>query len=82
MPTYEYKCKNCGKIFEAFHSMSKCPDIQCPACAGSVEGIISAGAGIIIKGNLRPSAGNSTTRCGNDAPCCGRDVPCESPQCE
>jgi putative FmdB family regulatory protein len=82
MPTYEYKCKQCGKVFEIFHSMSKHPDIQCPSCSGSVERLIGAGAGIIIKGNSGSSAKPNTTRCGNDAPCCGRDVPCDSPACD
>lgn len=82
MPTYEYKCKQCGKIFEVFHGMSKHPDLQCPACSGSVEMLISAGAGIIVKGNAGLSTAQSTTRCGNAAPCCGRDVPCDSPACD
>jgi putative FmdB family regulatory protein len=81
MPTYEYKCSQCGTILEVFHGMSANPEIQCPACKGEVERIIGAGAGIIVKGGSSAPAGTRSTRCGHDTPCCGRDVPCGESHC-
>ena len=51
MPTYDYKCKDCGHHFEAFHSMSADPLTECPECEGVVERQIGTGAGVIFKGS-------------------------------
>jgi len=50
MPTYEYKCKKCGDVFEVFHSMSSEPVKLCPKCGGEVKKLIGTGAGPIFKG--------------------------------
>jgi putative FmdB family regulatory protein len=50
MPTYEYKCKKCGNVFEVFHSMSSEPVKICPKCGGEVKKLIGSGAGTIFKG--------------------------------
>ena len=50
MPTYDYKCKECGYIFETFQKMSEKPLEFCPKCSGPVKRLISA-AGIIFKGS-------------------------------
>ncbi|AKH76426.1 zinc ribbon domain-containing protein [Leptospira interrogans] len=52
MPTYDYKCKACGQIFEQFHSMKDDPIKDCHLCGkkGEVERMISNGSGIIFKG--------------------------------
>jgi len=50
MPTYEYKCKQCGNLFELFQSMSAEPVKVCPKCGGEVVRLIGAGAGAIFKG--------------------------------
>lgn len=51
MPTYEYKCKDCGYEFEQFQNMSDKPLKKCPKCEGKVERIIGAGGGLIFKGS-------------------------------
>ena len=53
MPTYEYKCQKCGKVFEAFQKMndkhlSLCADKK---CRGNVKRLIGPGAGFIFKGS-------------------------------
>jgi putative FmdB family regulatory protein len=71
MPTYEYHCTQCGYRYELFQRMSDEPRSACPSCGGEGKRLISAGAGIIVKGkNTAP------TPCGNDSPCCGRGEPC------
>jgi putative FmdB family regulatory protein len=53
MPTYEYRCKKCGKSFEKLQSMSAAPLKTCPRpkCGGRVERLIGGGAGLIFKGS-------------------------------
>ena len=43
MPTYEYRCFECNRTFEAMHSMSAAPLQQCRLCGSpSIEKLISA----------------------------------------
>ena len=51
MPTYDYKCKKCGNVFEVFHSMNSDPVKTCPKCGGEVKKQIGAGAGTIFNGS-------------------------------
>ena len=51
MPTYEYKCDECGYKFEEFQSMTAVPLDLCPKCEGAVRRLISAGNGLIFKGS-------------------------------
>ncbi|MBN1695865.1 MAG: zinc ribbon domain-containing protein [Spirochaetales bacterium] len=89
MPTYEYKCDNCGHIFERTQGMNDMPVENCPRCRGPVKRLVTGGAGVIFKGSGFHSTDyksrnteNSKTRCGHDRPCCGRETPCEKPPCE
>jgi len=50
MPTYQYKCEDCGYNFEEFQKMSDAPIVLCPKCGGKVHRIIGTGGGIIFKG--------------------------------
>ena len=51
MPTYNYKCNDCGHQFSAFQKMSDNPVKECSQCYGLVRRIISGGSGIIFKGS-------------------------------
>ncbi len=51
MPTYDYKCLDCGHSFELFQSMSSEPVSVCPKCGGKVKRLIGPGAGPIFKGS-------------------------------
>ena len=52
MPTYEYKCKSCGKSLEVFQSMSDAPKRKCPACGKNMlERLIGTGAAVLFKGS-------------------------------
>ena len=51
MPTYEYKCLECGKTFEEFQNMTDDPLTECRFCQGEVKRLIGAGAGLIFKGS-------------------------------
>lgn len=51
MPTYPYRCRDCGHEFEEFQSMSEDALTECPECGGAIHRIISGGAGLIFKGS-------------------------------
>lgn len=57
MPTYQYKCKECGKEFEYFQSMSEPTLTEWPKeikreclCTAGVVRKIGMGSGVILKG--------------------------------
>jgi putative FmdB family regulatory protein len=69
MPTYDYKCNECGHSFEEFQKITDNPLEICPNCGGSVKRLIGAGAGPIFKGSgfyqtdyKKNSAGGSKTK--------------------
>lgn len=53
MPTYEYECLKCGRVFDVVHGMSESGPKRCvsPRCKGKVKRLISAGSGLIFKGS-------------------------------
>ena len=51
MPTYEYKCKECGHEFEEFQSMKDDPLSVCPNCGKpALKRLMGGGAGMLFKG--------------------------------
>lgn len=51
MPTYDYKCADCGRVFEKFHGMNEQPQVSCPECSSVNTGKqVSVGAGVVFKG--------------------------------
>ncbi len=80
MPTYEYKCEECGYEFEEFQNMNDKPIEKCPECNGKVKRLFSKDVSLIFKG----SGFYSTDYKRNDSQvktCCGRKEPCEKPPC-
>jgi putative FmdB family regulatory protein len=51
MPTYDYKCNDCGYRFEFFQSMNSETLKSCPQCKGELKRLIGTGAGPIFKGS-------------------------------
>ena len=51
MPTYEYRCHDCGREFEVFQRMSDQPGVPCPDCGRRAQRLISGGAGFLFKGD-------------------------------
>lgn len=50
MPTYEYKCRDCGHVFERFQGINEPAIAVCPECEGRVQRLISSGGGLVFKG--------------------------------
>lgn len=52
MPTYEYRCENCGNEIEVLQSIKDAPLTKCPKCGKeTLKKMISGGAGLIFKGS-------------------------------
>ena len=52
MPSYDYKCSNCGHELEIFHSITEGGRKRCPKCKKqTLKRLISGGGGIIFKGD-------------------------------
>lgn len=52
MPTYDYRCEDCGHTFDAFQRMSEDVLTDCPECGKpALRRLIGSGAGIIFKGS-------------------------------
>ncbi len=52
MPTYDYRCGECGHELELFQSISESPKRKCPACGRlKLRRMIGTGAAIIFKGS-------------------------------
>ena len=51
MPTYDYKCTQCGYDFEMFQTMSESHIKDCPECDGTVRRLVGGGSGLIFKGS-------------------------------
>ncbi len=49
MPFYDYKCKECGHVFEAVHTVDQTVD-TCEKCGGKVKRLFHP-VGIIFKGS-------------------------------
>ncbi|HEX9991386.1 MAG TPA: FmdB family zinc ribbon protein [Acidimicrobiales bacterium] len=50
LPTYEYRCRDCGEHLEVVQSFRDDPLTECPNCGGSLRKVFSA-IGISFKGS-------------------------------
>lgn len=52
MPSYEYECEKCHKVFEADQKITEPPLKECPEqdCGGGVKRLISGPAAFVLKG--------------------------------
>jgi putative FmdB family regulatory protein len=50
MPTYEYRCKDCGEHLEVVQSFTDDALTECPACGGSLRKVFG-NIGITFKGS-------------------------------
>ncbi|MGQ0617357.1 MAG: FmdB family zinc ribbon protein [Acidimicrobiia bacterium] len=49
MPTYEYRCRDCGEDLEVVQSFNDDPLTECPSCSGPLRKIFGS-VGIAFKG--------------------------------
>ena len=49
MPTYQYKCPECGHEYEKLQNINDDSRAKCPTCGTRGERVISGGGGLIFK---------------------------------
>lgn len=49
MPTYAYRCRDCGHQFDIFQRFSEDPLTVCPVCEGAIRRVIQP-TGVVFKG--------------------------------
>lgn len=67
MPTYQYRCADCGEELEVKQSFSDAALTTCPSCEGVLRKVFGA-AGVVFKGSgfyrndsRSPSSGSSSS---------------------
>jgi putative FmdB family regulatory protein len=50
MPTYQYRCTECGEDLEAVQKFSDAPLTTCPTCSGRLRKVFNA-VGVVFKGS-------------------------------
>jgi putative FmdB family regulatory protein len=50
MPTYQYRCTECGEDLEALQKFSDAPLTTCPTCGGRLRKVFNA-VGVVFKGS-------------------------------
>src|SRR3989304_246164 len=58
MPTYAYRCENCGVQFDRFQTFSEPPLVRCPECGEDALRKLYSPVGIVFKGSGFYSTGN------------------------
>jgi putative FmdB family regulatory protein len=72
MPTYEYRCKDCGEHLEVVQSFSDDALTECPNCGGDLRKVFGS-IGISFKGSgfyktdSRSGAGSKTSTTTSDS---------------
>jgi len=52
MPTYEYRCSECGHTVEELQSFTAEPLVTCPRCGrAALKRLVGGGGGVIFKGS-------------------------------
>ncbi|MFC2170726.1 zinc ribbon domain-containing protein [Calditrichota bacterium] len=51
MPTYTYKCQECGLVYDLFHSISDSSEKLCPECESLSERFYESCASFTVKGS-------------------------------
>lgn len=50
MPTYHYRCSDCGHSFDFFQKFAEDPLTECPECSGPIRRVPQP-VGIVFKGS-------------------------------
>ncbi|PLV56214.1 transcriptional regulator [Thermotoga sp. SG1] len=64
MPTYTFRCKNCGKEYTIFTSYSKVEEVKCPHCGSKEKERVYKKVSFSVQG------GSSSSSCGGSCGGC------------
>ncbi len=79
MPTYDYQCRQCGRITEVIHSMLEDGPTTCAHCGGQLRrvwhpaGIIFKGSGFYRTDSRAASTGSESGQASKATPSKGSD---------
>ena len=65
MPTYQYRCTDCGHDLEAVQKFSDAALTECPNCGGSLRKVFNA-VGVVFKGSGFYRTDSRTTKSDGD----------------
>lgn len=69
MPTYDYRCDECGKTYDVFHKVrEKLEDVVCPDCTSAKH------TRLLSAPRINVNASPDTPPCGESG-CCGGSCP-------
>ena len=71
MPTYEYRCEDCGHQFEEVQRMTDDPLEACPECGGEVCRLMSGGLTPVMKGSRKGGSSGGGSCTGGSCASCG-----------
>lgn len=66
MPTYQYRCSDCGHEFDQYQKFSESTLTICPSCSGAIRrviqpvGVVFKGSGWYINDSKKSETGSST----------------------
>jgi putative FmdB family regulatory protein len=74
MPTYEYRCEDCGETVEVVQSFTDAPLTTCTVCGGRLRKVF-APVGIVFKGSgfYKTDSRTSSSRTGGSSKADGAD---------
>ena len=77
MPTYQYRCSECGQDLEVVQKFTDAALTECPNCHGSLRKVYNA-VGVVFKGSgfystdNRSKGAKAASAAGGDSACRGR----------
>lgn len=84
MPTYQYRCSDCGHSFDQFQRFADAPLTECPECGGLIKrvlhpvGVVFKGSGWYITDSREAKNGKKSSSDGSDAATEGKASASES----
>ena len=83
MPTYHYRCSNCGHELEVFQGMNDAALTECTKCGTQqLKRVITAGGGFVLKGSGFHNTDYKTGSKSSNAPLpCGSNGTCPGGSC-
>ncbi len=81
MPTYEYKCTECGGRIEVFQRITADPLTTCEACGGSLKRVLFP-VGVVYKGSGFYTTDYARKNGGGEKPAGGDESNPEEPKPE
>lgn len=78
MPTYQYRCADCGRELEVVQKFTDASLTECPACTGNLRKVFNA-VGVVFKGSGFYATDNRTKGKGDAAKPATSDAPAPAP---